>query len=173
MYRYDERGELAPRDVVSRAIVREAARTGSEDMYLDIRFRGGEFIRNRFPMIYERCLEEGVDITKELIPVFPCQHYLMGGIDVGVYGDTTVDRLYAAGNAPIPGSTASTGWRAIPCWKRWCSPAGRPTTSAAGCGTRAAASPGRRRPADGGPALASRAPHRDPPDHAKGLVRPA
>lgn len=103
MYRYDERGELAPRDVVSRAIVREAARTGSEDMYLDIRFRGEDFIRNRFPMIYERCREEGVDITKELIPVFPCQHYLMGGIDVGVYGDTTVDRLYAAGECSHTG----------------------------------------------------------------------
>ena len=103
MYRYDERGELAPRDVVSRAIMQEAARTGSEDIYLDIRFRGEEFIKNRFPMIYERCLEEGVDITKDLIPVFPCQHYLMGGIDVGVYGDTTVDRLYAAGECSHTG----------------------------------------------------------------------
>ena len=103
MYRYDERGELAPRDVVSRAIVQEAARTGSEDIFLDIRFRGESFIKNRFPMIYERCLEEGVDITKDRIPVFPCQHYLMGGIDVGVYGNTTVDRLYAAGECSHTG----------------------------------------------------------------------
>ena len=101
MYRYDERGELAPRDVVSRAIMQEAARTGSEDIYLDIRFRGEEFIKNRFPMIYERCLEEGVDITKDLIPVFPCQHYLMGGIDVGVYGDTTVCLLYTSRAASL------------------------------------------------------------------------
>ena len=54
-------------------------------------------------MIYQRCLEEGVDITKECIPVFPCQHYLMGGIDVNVYGDTTVDRLYAAGECSHTG----------------------------------------------------------------------
>ncbi|MBS5479907.1 MAG: FAD-binding protein [Clostridiales bacterium] len=103
MERYDERGELAPRDVVSRSIMKEAARTGSEDFSLDITFRGPEFIRNRFPMIYERCLEEGVDITREHIPVFPCQHYLMGGIDVNVYGDTTVDRLYAAGECSHTG----------------------------------------------------------------------
>lgn len=103
MNRYDERGELAPRDVVSRCIMQEAARTGSEKFYLDIRHRGEEFIRNRFPMIYRRCLEEGVDITKEYIPVFPCQHYLMGGIDVNVYGDTTVDRLYAAGECSHTG----------------------------------------------------------------------
>ena len=103
MFRYDERGELAPRDVVSRSIMQEAAKTGSENFYLDITFRGEAFIKDRFPMIYARCLEEGVDITKEHIPVFPCQHYLMGGIDVNVYGDTTVDRLYAAGECSHTG----------------------------------------------------------------------
>ena len=103
MDRYDERGELAPRDVVSRSIMKEAARTGSEDFSRDITFRGADFIRDRFPMIYARCLEEGVDITREHIPVFPCQHYLMGGIDVNVYGDTTVDRLYAAGECSHTG----------------------------------------------------------------------
>ncbi len=103
MQRYDERGELAPRDVVSRCIMQEAKRTGSETFYLDIRHRGEAFIRDRFPMIYNRCLEEGVDITKDYIPVFPCQHYLMGGIDVNVYGDTTVDRLYAAGECSHTG----------------------------------------------------------------------
>lgn len=103
MGRYDQRGELAPRDVVSRCIMQEAKRTGSEEFFLDITFRGEEFIKNRFPMIYSRCLEEGVDITRERIPVFPCQHYLMGGIDVNVYGDTTVDRLYAAGECSHTG----------------------------------------------------------------------
>jgi len=103
MHRYDERGELAPRDVVSRSIMLETARTGSDKFYLDITGRGEEFIRNRFPMIYKRCLEEGVDITRKYIPVFPCQHYLMGGIDVNVYGDTTVDRLYAAGECSHTG----------------------------------------------------------------------
>ena len=103
MHNYDERGELAPRDVVSRSIIRESARTGSEDFYLDVTHRGAEFLKKRFPMIYARCLEEGVDITRDRIPVFPCQHYLMGGIDVNVYGDTTVDRLYAAGECSHTG----------------------------------------------------------------------
>ncbi|MGI6264943.1 MAG: L-aspartate oxidase [Acutalibacteraceae bacterium] len=103
MDRYDERGELAPRDVVSRSIMKEAARTGSDKFYLDITARGPAFIKDRFPMIYSRCLEEGVDITTDRIPVFPCQHYLMGGIDVNVYGDTTVDRLYAAGECSHTG----------------------------------------------------------------------
>jgi L-aspartate oxidase len=83
--------------------MKEAARTGSETFYLDITHRGERFLRKRFPMIYSRCLEEGVDITKDRIPVFPCQHYLMGGIDVNVYGDTTVDRLYAAGECSHTG----------------------------------------------------------------------
>ena len=103
MQNYDKRGELAPRDVVSRSIMLEAARTGSDKFYLDITARGADFIRNRFPTIYRRCLEEGVDITREYIPVFPCQHYLMGGIDVNIYGDTTVDRLYAAGECSHTG----------------------------------------------------------------------
>ena len=79
---YDKRGELAPRDVVSNAIIRESIKTGSEDFYLDITHKPADFLRERFPMISARCLEEGVDITKDRIPVFPCQHYLMGGIDV-------------------------------------------------------------------------------------------
>ncbi|MDD2361708.1 MAG: L-aspartate oxidase [Oscillospiraceae bacterium] len=103
MQNYDERGELAPRDVVSQSIIKESIRTDSEDFYLDITHRGEDFIRQRFPMIYEHCLEEGVDITRDRIPVFPCQHYLMGGIDVNVYGDTTVDRLYAAGECSHTG----------------------------------------------------------------------
>lgn len=103
MHRYDERKELAPRDVVSRCIMKEAARQGSETFYLDIRHKGEEFIKNRFPMIHARCLEEGVDITTDLIPIFPCQHYLMGGIDVGIFSETSVDRLYAAGECAHTG----------------------------------------------------------------------
>ena len=74
---YDSRGELAPRDVVSNAIIRESIKTNSENFYLDITDKPADFLKERFPMIYERCLEEGVDITKDKIPVFPCQHYLM------------------------------------------------------------------------------------------------
>ena len=100
---YDERGELAPRDVVSEAIIRESMRTNSENFYLDITHKSPDFVRERFPMIYDKCLEEGVDITKQRIPVFPCQHYLMGGIDVDLNAKTSVDRLYAAGECSHTG----------------------------------------------------------------------
>lgn len=102
-HNYDSRGELAPRDVVSEAIVKEALRTKSESFYLDITHKGEEFVKERFPMIYENCLAEGVDITKQRIPVFPCQHYLMGGIDVDLNGKTSIDRLYAAGECSHTG----------------------------------------------------------------------
>ena len=100
---YDERGELAPRDVVSDAIMRESIRTNSENFYLDITYKDPEFLKERFPMIYHKCLEENIDITKDHIPVFPCQHYLMGGIDVDLNARTTVDRLYAAGECSHTG----------------------------------------------------------------------
>ncbi len=100
---YDSRGELAPRDVVSDAIIRESVKTGSESFYLDITDKPAGFLKQRFPMIYERCLEEGVDITKDRIPVFPCQHYLMGGISVDLDARTTIDGLYAAGECANTG----------------------------------------------------------------------
>ena len=100
---YDSRGELAPRDVVSNAVMLESIKTNGENFYLDITHKPADFVRNRFPMIYERCLEEGVDITKDRIPVFPCQHYLMGGIDVDLHSRTTVEGLYAAGECSHTG----------------------------------------------------------------------
>jgi len=103
MDRYDERLELAPRDVVSRAIILESRRTGSENFFLDITHKDSEFIKNRFPMIYERCLNEGVDITTSPIPVFPCHHYLMGGIDVDLNSRTRINRLYAVGECSHTG----------------------------------------------------------------------
>ncbi len=102
-HKYDERGELAPRDVVSDAIMRESIAKNSEKFYLDITHKDPDFIRKRFPMIYEKCLEENIDITKDYIPVFPCQHYLMGGIDVDLNARTCVDRLYAAGECSHTG----------------------------------------------------------------------
>ena len=102
-FKYDERGELAPRDVVSNAVIRESIATGSEKFYLDITHKDPEFIKQRFPMIYSRCLEEGVDMTKDKIPVFPCQHYLMGGIQIGANAQTTVEGLYAAGECTHTG----------------------------------------------------------------------
>lgn len=102
-FKYDERGELAPRDVVSQAVMREAEATKSEKFYLDITDKDPEFIKERFPMIYSRCLEEGIDMTKDKIPVFPCQHYLMGGIQVTTNAQTTVEGLYAAGECTHTG----------------------------------------------------------------------
>ena len=68
MDRYDKRLELAPRDVVSRSIILESRRTGSDNFYLDIRYKGHDYLVNRFPGIYEGCLKHGVDMTKDLIP---------------------------------------------------------------------------------------------------------
>lgn len=103
MDRYDERLELAPRDVVSRSIILESRRTGSDNFYLDITHKDPEFVKARFPMIYTKCLENGVDITKDYIPIFPCQHYLMGGIQVDTNGRTNINRLYAAGECSCTG----------------------------------------------------------------------
>jgi len=103
MDRYDPRLELAPRDVVSKAIMREAARTGSEEFFLDIRHRGRAFLLARFPGIAAACLARGIDIAADLIPVFPCQHYLMGGIHVDLHSRTSVPGLYAAGECAHTG----------------------------------------------------------------------
>lgn len=102
-FNYDKRGELAPRDVVSNAIILESIKTNSEKFYLDITHKPADFVKQRFPMIYGKCLEEGIDITKDKIPVFPCQHYLMGGIDVDLNSETSVEGLYAAGECTHTG----------------------------------------------------------------------
>lgn len=102
-HKYDERGDLAPRDVVSNAIVREGMALNSEKFYLDISHKDSQFIKRRFPMIYEKCLNENIDMTKDKIPIYPCQHYLMGGINIDFDGKTSVDRLYAAGECSHSG----------------------------------------------------------------------
>ena len=103
MHRYDERLELAPRDVVSKSIIIESRRTGSNNFYLDITHRDKEYLLNRFPGIHKGCLKYNVDITKDLIPIFPCQHYLMGGIEVDLNSRTTISRLYAVGECSNTG----------------------------------------------------------------------
>lgn len=103
MHRYDERLELAPRDVVSKSIIIESRRTGSNNFYLDITHRDSDYLHKRFPGIYEGCLKYNVDITKNLIPIFPCQHYLMGGIEVDLNSQTSVNRLYAVGECSNTG----------------------------------------------------------------------
>lgn len=103
MHNYDERLELAPRDVVSHAIVLESRKQGSTDFYLDISYKDSEFLKKRFPMIYRNLLEQGYDLTKEPVPIFPCQHYLMGGIDVDNNSETSLPNLYACGECSHTG----------------------------------------------------------------------
>ena len=103
MSRYHEMGELAPRDVVSRAIVSELKRTGTPHVFLDLTHRDPEFIRNRFPRIYETCKLYGVDISTQPAPVHPAAHYAMGGVWTDLNGQTTLDRLFAAGEAACTG----------------------------------------------------------------------
>ncbi|MDE5855010.1 MAG: FAD-binding protein [Ruminococcus sp.] len=103
MHNYDKRLELAPRDVVSHAIVLESRKQNSTDFYLDISYKDSEFLKGRFPMIYKNLLEQGYDLTKEPVPIFPCQHYLMGGIDVDQNSETTLPNLYACGECSHTG----------------------------------------------------------------------
>lgn len=102
-FNYDKRGELAPRDVVSNAVILESIKTNSREFYLDITHKDPEFVKNRFPMIYSKCLEYGIDMTKDKIPVFPCQHYLMGGINIDLNAHTNIEGLYAAGECSHSG----------------------------------------------------------------------
>lgn len=103
MQNYDDRLELAPRDVVSHAIMAEKKKTGSDKFYLDITHKDPEFVKERFPMINQKLLEAGYDMTKDMIPIFPCHHYLMGGINVDTYARTNIDRLYACGECSHTG----------------------------------------------------------------------
>lgn len=103
MDRYDQRLELAPRDVVSQSIMKEQRRTGKKEFYLDISHRDPTFVRTRFPMIYQNLLNSGYDLTKEPVPIYPCQHYLMGGIQVDLNSESTIPGLYAVGECSHTG----------------------------------------------------------------------
>ena len=103
MDRYDARGELAPRDIVARAIDSEMKRTGAECVFLDITHRGPEFVVGHFPTIHSRCLEIGLDITQEWIPVVPAAHYQCGGVEAGLDGATPLPGLYAVGEVACTG----------------------------------------------------------------------
>ena len=103
MKKYDPRGSLAPRDIVARSIDSEMKRTGDDCMYLDIRKKGRNYLMTRFPNIYHKCMEFGIDMAKDLIPIVPAAHYTCGGIQAAPDGTTSIPGLSAVGEC------ASTG----------------------------------------------------------------
>lgn len=98
-----ELGELAPRDIVARAIVSELARSGEDHVFIDITSKSGDYLKQRFPTIYNECMKQGLDISRDRIPVCPVQHYLMGGIETDLESRTAIPGLFACGEAANTG----------------------------------------------------------------------
>jgi L-aspartate oxidase len=137
---HDERAELAPRDIVARAIDFEMKKHGLDCVLLDATHLGEAFLKEHFPTIHARCLQLGIDITRQPIPVVPAAHYTCGGVVTDLHGRTDLPGLYASARPPTPACTAPTGWPATRCSNAWCWAAPAPTHI-----LRRAAAPRRRR----------------------------
>lgn len=98
-----ELAELAPRDIVARSVIKELKRSGEDHVYIDITSKSEDFLKNRFPTIYNECLLHGINIAYDKIPVCPVQHYMMGGIETDLDGHTNINGLYACGEAANTG----------------------------------------------------------------------
>lgn len=103
MFRYDVRGELASRDIVSRSIECELKKSGEKQVYIDVTHLNQDSFQSHFPMIYKQCSSLGIDLAKEWIPVAPSQHYLCGGIAVNKNGETSIKELYVCGESACTG----------------------------------------------------------------------
>jgi L-aspartate oxidase len=100
---YDSRGELAPRDIVARAIDSELKRSGAPCVYLDMTHHSRDFLEERFPLIYGRCLALGIDIATDPIPVVPAAHYLCGGVATDLQAESSIRNLFVIGEAACTG----------------------------------------------------------------------
>ncbi|MFQ3573945.1 MAG: L-aspartate oxidase [Thermodesulfovibrionales bacterium] len=103
MNRYHPKADLAPRDIVSRAIISQMVETKSDHVYLDLTHLDPDFIKKRFPRIYSTCIGYNIDITRQLVPISPAAHYIMGGIKTDLNGVTNIQGLYSAGESACTG----------------------------------------------------------------------